>query len=47
LLALYGLHGIRYDNQEEPQLRAGYIAAGAAAARFAYGWKQPTGTPTP
>lgn len=42
LLALYGLNGIRFGNLESTELRAAYLSAGAACARYVYDRERPT-----
>lgn len=43
LLSLYGLNAIRFANLEATELRAAYLSAGAACARYAYDRERPTG----
>lgn len=47
LLALYGLNAIRFANLEATELRAAYLSAGAACARYVYDRERPTGAPAP
>jgi hypothetical protein len=45
LLSLYGLNAIRFANLEPTELRAAYLSAGAACARYVYDRERPTGPP--